>query len=575
MKFDFSGYATRNDLECSDGRTIRQDAFAHNDGKKVPLVWQHAHNDPSNVLGHAYLENRSDGVYAYGTFNSTESGQQAKELVKHGDITALSIFANKLKQRGGDVLHGEIREVSLVMSGANPGAYIDNMSFSHSDGTIEESEDEAIIYTGLELEHKEDEMQDDKKKESAPKEGGEKTVQQVFDTLTDEQKDVVYALIGQAMESEAKHSDDLEHSDYLGGDEMRYNVFEGHDEGEMDYLTHADMESIMASAIELGSMKEAVVQHAESKGYGIDDIHFLFPDAKTIDKEPDFIKRDDTWVKPFLNGLHKTPFSRIKSIHADITADEARAKGYVTGAKKVEEVFKLLRRTTTPTTIYKKQKLDRDDIIDIVDLDVVAFMKREMRWMLDEEIARAVLVGDGRAFNDADKINEENIRPIYSDDDLYAHRVIIDKDRPVADLIEDMIRARKHYKGNGRPNLYTTTDVLTEMLLVKDQIGRRLYATEAELKSALRVRDIVEVEVMEGVSRKDDEDVTFELKAILVNPSDYAAGADKGGQVSLFDDFDIDYNQYKYLMEGRMSGALRYPKSALIFEETDAETANG
>lgn len=576
-KFDFSGYATRNDLLCSDGRIIRRDAFAHNDGQKVPIVWQHAHNDPSNVLGHGYLENREDGVYVYGTFNDTETGRHGKELVRHGDVTALSIFANKLKQRGNDVIHGQIREVSLVMSGANPGAFIDNVSFGHSDGSEGGLSDvEAIIYTGeeLELSHKEEDMADDKKKEAkTPEESkDDKTVKEVFDTLTDEQKNVVYALIGQVVEEQAAEHSDLEHSDNLGGDEMRHNIFEGRSEEEdVHYLSHDDIKSIMDTAAEVGSMKESVLMHAEE--YGIENIDFLFPDPKTIDNHPDFIKREDTWVKPFFNALHKTPFSRIKTIHADITEDEARAKGYITGNKKIEEVFKLLQRSTTPQTVYKKQKLDRDDIIDIVDLDVVAFMKKEMRMMLDEELARAVIVGDGRNFSDDDKINEDHIRPVYSDDELYSHRITIEKDRKTADFIEDIIRARKHWKGNGRPNLYTTTDVLTDMLLVKDQMGRRLYATEEELRSALRVNTIEEVEVMENVSREDDDGVTLTLKAILFNPSDYAVGADKGGQVSLFDDFDIDYNQYKYLIETRMSGALRYPKSALVFEETDAETA--
>lgn len=559
MKYDFSGYATKNDLKCSDGRIIRRDAFAHNDGIKVPLVWQHAYDNPGNILGHAYLENREDGVYAYGKFNETKAGENAKQLVKHGDISAMSIFANKLKQNGPNVIHGNIREVSLVMSGANPGAMIDNINMAHSDGTLYDIDtEEAIIYTGEELKHSDDGKGEDMSDQ-------EKTVQEVFDTLSDEQKNVVYALIGQAIEeNEVQHSDD----EYEGDDFMKHNIFE-QDEYTEDthYLTHDEMQEVLNTAFQTkGSVRDAMLAHAVQE-YGIENIDYLFPEARTIDKTPDFIQREMAWVGKVMGSVYKSPFSRIKSIHADITADEARAKGYVTGNLKKEEVFKLLKRATTPTTIYKKQKLDRDDVIDITDFDVVAWMKGEMRLMLNEEIARAILIGDGRAFDDEDKINEEHIRPIWKENELYAHRVEIAADRKPADMIEDIVRSHKHYKGKGSPTMYTTTDTLLDMLLVKDQMGRRIYNSQAELEKALRVKEIVEVEVMENLTRTDESENTFKGLAIIVNLSDYVVGADKGGQVSLFDDFDIDYNQMKYLMETRMSGALRYPKSALVIEQ--------
>ena len=415
MNYDFSGWATRNNIKCSDGRTILRDAFKHNDGQTVPLVWNHQHNESANVLGHAVLENREEGVYAYCTFNDTEAGQNAKLLVEHGDVTALSIYANKLKQNGGNVMHGTIREVSLVLAGANPGAFIDNV-IRHG----EDCEDEAVIYTGEELvlQHADDQNNNDKG-DAEMDNKGEKTIQDVFDTLTEEQKNVVYALIGQALEDQSMAQSGLD-DDYLefGGDEeMKHNVFEGRETERENVLSHDAMETIIKDAKRYGSLKESFLAHAEN--YGIKDIEWLFPDAKNVNVPPDFIKRDDSYVQKVMRGVHHVPFSRIKSMHADITADQARAKGYIKGKLKKEEVFTLLKRTTSPTTIYKKQKLDRDDVIDITDFDVVAWLKMEMRMMLDEEIARAILVGDGRLSSDDDKIKEMCIRPIATDADLY------------------------------------------------------------------------------------------------------------------------------------------------------------
>ena len=564
MKFDFSGYATKNDLKCADGRTIRHNAFKDNDGETVPLVWQHLHNDPGNVLGHAVLENRDDGVYAFCKFNDTDAGKNAKLLVQHGDIKSLSIFANKLKQKGENVIHGVIREVSLVLSGANPGALIDNLSIAHSDGTYADADDEAIIYTGLELST--EEIEHAAKEEGS--QNGSKTVQDVFDSMNEEQKDVVYAMIAQAI---TDSEEDLEHNYKEDDENMKRNVFDNDiDVTEGAALSHSQIQDILEDAVKFGSLKESVLAHAQE--YGIEDIDILFPDAKTVTPTPDFIKRDNDWVAGVIAGTRHTPFSRIKSTAADITAEEARARGYVKGSLKKEEVIKLLKRITTPTTIYKKQKLDRDDIIDITDLDVVSWLKAEMRMMLDEELARAVLIGDGRDPASEDKINEENIRPIYKDVDMYAHRVTLKSDDDVEAMIESIIRARKHYKGTGSPKLYTTTDVLTDMLLYKDKMGRRVYRSVAELASDLRVSAIVEVPVMENMKRIDDETAEdLGLVGIIVNLKDYVLGADKGGKVSMFDDFDIDYNQYKYLIETRCSGALIHPKSALVIERLQSE----
>lgn len=570
-RFDFSGWATRNNLKCSDGRTIRKDAFKDNNGQKVPLVWNHQHNEPFNVLGHALLENREEGVYAYCAFNDTEAGQNAKRLVEHGDVSALSIYANQLKQHGGDVIHGSIREVSLVLAGANPGAFIDSV-ICHG----EESDEEAIIYTGedISLSHADNEeikeekpMEDTKKIEN---DSGNKTVKDVFDTLTEEQKTVVYALIGQALESAGK-ADDNDENDDEEDNNMKHNVFDQDEMMQGNVLSHSDMEEIFSDAKRTGSLKESFLAHAVGT-YGIDTIDTLFPEPKSMNTPPEFIKRDMNWVAGVINGVHHTPFSRIKSMFANITEDEARAKGYIKGKLKKEEVFTLLKRTTTPTTIYKKQKLDRDDIIDITDFDVVAWIKSEMRMMLDEEIARAILVGDGRLTSDDDHINEANIRPIWKDDDLYTIKTKITVDASATDddkakaVIKAAVKSRKDYKGSGNPVLYTTEDFLTNCLLLEDTQGYRLYKSEQDVATAMRVSRIVTVPVMENLSRTDSESKTRNLVGIIVNLNDYNVGADKGGAVNMFDDFDIDYNQQKYLMETRCSGALIRPYSAIALE---------
>ena len=573
MEYDFSGWATRNNIRCSDGRTILKDAFKHNDGQTVPLVWNHDHNDPLNVLGHALLENRDEGVYAYCTFNDTDAGRNAKALVEHGDVTALSIYANQLKQQGPNVLHGAIREVSLVLAGANPGAFIDSI-IRHG----EESDEEAIIYTGenLILEHSQNTIVNDKnldevKDNFTPPSGNkEKTVQDVFDTLNEEQKTVVYALIGQALDD----SNQNENNEKEGNDNMKHNVFDQDQKEKENVLTHADMETIISEGKRYGSLKDSFLAHTAQ--YGIDHIDYLFPDAKNVTNQPDFIKRDDSYVQKVLRGVHHTPFSRIKSTHANITADEARAKGYIKGHLKKEEVFTLLKRTTTPTTIYKKQKMDRDDIIDITDFDVVAYIKAEMRMMLDEEIARAILVGDGRSTSSDDKIPETNIRPIAKDEDLYTIKapVAVAKDATedaiAKAFIRTVIKSRKEYKGSGSPTLFTTEDMLTNCLLLEDNNGRIIYDSVDKLATTLRVKEIVPVEVMEGVTRTAGAK-NLPLMAILVNLNDYYVGADKGGAINMFDDFDIDYNQEKYLIETRISGALVKPYSAIAFELDKAQ----
>ena len=549
--YDFSGWATRNNLRCSDGRTIMKDAFKHNDGQTVPLVWNHQHNDPLNVLGHALLENRDEGVYAYCKFNETESGKNAKLLVEHGDVSALSIYANRLKQQGSNVIHGDIREVSLVLAGANPGAFIDSV-MSHG----EESDDEAIIYTGedISLSHA------DKKSED------EETIADVFNTLTEKQKTVVYAIIGQALEEKEESEDNNDNDGSKGGNKtMKHNVFDN-EYDKNDILSHSDMEAIFADAKRYGSLKDSVLAH------GITQIDYLFPDANNVTNTPQFIQRDMGWVQKVMNSVHRTPFSRIKSVLADITEDDARAKGYIKGKQKKDEVFTLLKRTTTPTTIYKKQKLDRDDVVDITDFDVVAWLKSEMRMMLDEEIARAILVGDGRLSSSDDKINEQNIRPIWKDDDLYTIKAPVEvasnatSDQKAKEFIRTVIKARKNYKGSGEPTLYTTEDVLTDCLLMEDATGRVIYDSVDKLATALRVKEIVTVPVMEGLSRTDSEGNTLNLMGLIVNLADYNVGADKGGAVNMFDDFDIDYNAQKYLIETRCSGALIKPYSAIALE---------
>ena len=571
-KYDFSGWATKNDLECSDGRTIRRDAFKDNDGQTVPLVWNHQHNDSQNVLGHALLENRPEGVYAYCKFNDTPAGKNAKMLVEHGDVSALSIYANRLKQNQGNVTHGVIREVSLVLAGANPGAFIDSI-MRHG----ECSDEEAVIYTGenLVLEHadKEDEMENDNKKE--------KTVQDVVDSMSEEQRNVMYALIGQALE-DVKHSEDAENQNENNGEgednEMKHNVFENDNNKQNNTLSHAEMENIFKQAKRLGSLKEAVLSHADEHGdaiydtYGIkpnkdgEGISMLFPEYKNLNNVPEFIKRDTGWVALVMAGVHHTPFSRIKSMFADIREDEARALGYMKGDLKKEEVFSLLKRTTDPQTIYKKQKLHRDDVIDITSFDVVAWIKAEMRMMLEEEIARAILIGDGRLADDDNKIQQQHIRAIADEDPLFA----IHKDLQVTEgedeakgFIKTVLRARKEYKGSGEPTMFLSEDMLVEMLLLEDKNGRVIYESEQALARALRVRNIVTVPVMEGAKNAKGK----EILAIVVNLKDYNVGADKGGAVAMFEDFDIDYNAQKYLIETRCSGALVKPFSAIVIEK--------
>lgn len=586
---DFSGWATRNDLKCSDGRVIRRDAFKHDDGIKVPLVWNHQHNDPRNVLGHAWLENRPEGVYTYGFFNDSESGEIGKILVKHGDICALSIYANQLQQRGCDVLHGEIREVSLVHAGANPGAFIDSM-LKHG----EDSDDEAIIYTGMPLylshsdaDKQEDKTDDGEKKETSEKKDDpekktdsdeEKTVADVINSMTEEQKNVMYAMIGQAMEDQGEsdpESEDNNDDNSKGGtNTMKHNVFDKDDRQKENVLVHSDGSEVSSEEISTifgdikryGSLKDSVLAH------GIDNVDYLFPDAQTLANTPEFIQRDTGWVKKVMSGVHHTPFSRIKSIFADITEDDARAKGYFKGKLKKEEVFGLLKRTTTPTTVYKKQKMDRDDVVDITDFDVVAWLKSEMRMMLDEELARAYLIGDGRLASSDDKINEQNIRPILKDEELYTIQATVSvqssatEDDKAREFIRTAIKARKNYKGSGQPTLYTTEDILTDCLLLTDTTGRDLYADVAQLAKKLRVKEIVTVPVMEGVNGKNGG----ALMGIIVNLTDYNVGADRGGAVNMFDDFDIDYNQQKYLIETRCSGALIKPYSAIALELSTA-----
>lgn len=559
MKYDFSGWATRANLKCSDGRTIMRDAFKQNDGQKVPLVWDHQHDDLNEVLGHALLENREDGVYAYCSLNDTEAGKTAKLLIQHGDISALSIYANQLKQNMSNVVHGNIREVSLVLAGANPGASIQSV-IQHG-ATIE---DEAMIYTGEELSimHSDDPKPPVEKPEKPEKntdENGE-TIGDIFNTLDEKQKEVVYALIGEA----------LENNNSEGGDNtMKHNVFDQSEEQNSEnVLSHSEMQTIIEDGKRFGSLKESFLQHAEE--YGIENIEYLFPEAKSLNTPPDFIKREMGWVQTVMSGVHHTPFSRIKSMFADITADEARARGYMKGKLKKEEVFGLLKRTTTPTTIYKKQKLDRDDVIDITDFDVVAWLKSEMRMMLEEEMARAILIGDGRLPSSDDKINEQNIRPIWKDEELYTIRGIVkgddsDKAALATEFIDQSVRSMTDYRGSGSPTAYMTAEMLTECLLLKDTNGKRIYSNENEVATAMRVSKIVTVPVMNNQTRKEGSD-TYTLQAIIVNLNDYNVGADKGGAINMFDDFDIDYNQQKYLIETRCSGALTKPFSAIVLE---------
>lgn len=612
MEADFSGYATKANLKCSDGRTITSDAFKHMDGLKVPLVWQHYRNSPENVLGHALLESRSDGVYAYAFFNETDGAKSAKMLVQHEDINALSIYANRLVERGKTVVHGVIREVSLVLSGANPGALIDNVNISHGEGETDVLDDEAVIYTGLTLEHMnlaevesvDEKNVDDEKvvgdenvEESDTVQHADETIQDVFNTFSQKQKDVVYYMIGEALSgAKAEHSDDespflstdeniaavletftddqkvvIHHmldeaeknfmataKDTPEGTEMTHNVFEKSESKNTGLtLSHSDVASIFEGAKRLGSFKESVEDYALK--HGIEDIDTLFPDAKAVTSSPDFLKRRTEWVSDVMDSTRHTPFSRIKSTSANLTLAEARAKGYVKGDLKQEEFFKVSKRTTTPQTVYKKQKLDRDDVLDITDFDVVAWLKGEMRLMLEEEIARAVLIGDGRSSGDDDKIKEDHLRPIASDDDLYVTSLFVnlgDANSSADEIIDALTLQRRHYRGSGNPTFYTSETILAQMLLLKDTLGRRIYPTVNDLAAAIRVKNIVAVEVMDEAAN--------DVVGIMVNLTDYVIGADKGGDISLFDDFDIDYNQYKYLIETRVSGALVKPKSAIV-----------
>lgn len=566
-KYDFSGYATRANLKCSDGRIIMKDAFKDDDGKRVPLVWNHRHGDVTEVLGHADLENRDDGVYAYCTFNDTENGQIGKVLVEHGDVNALSICANKLKQVGSQVMHGIIREVSLVLAGANPGAYIENI-MSHSD----EEGDEAIIYTGenISIYHADD---DASTAEEDPSTGEEpRTVQEVIDSMSEEQRRVFYAAVGSASLAGKEEAESEEDDKTTGGnEEMKQNVFDTENRAEVGgVLLHSDgtavefeeIGQIFRDAKRYGSLKESVLNH------GIDQVDYLFPDDKNLTNVPTFIQRDQAWVREVMNGVHHTPFSRVKSIFADITEDDARAKGYIKGKMKKEEFFSLMKRSTGPTTVYKKQKMDRDDVIDITDFDIVSWLKTEMRMMLDEEIARAILIGDGRLASSDDKIDENCIRPIAGDADLFTVHVDVTvassatDDDKAKEFIRTVIKTRKLYKGSGNPILFTTEDMLTDMLLLTDEMGRDLYADEAALARKLRARKIVTVPVMEGVNGKNGNP----LVGVMLNLNDYNVGADRGGSVNMFDDFDIDYNAQKYLIETRCSGALTVPYSAMAFE---------
>lgn len=580
-KFDCSGWATKANMLCADGRVIMKNAFKECDGETVPLVWNHQHNSVGEVLGHALLENRDEGVYAYCTFNDTESGQNAKLLVQHGDVNRFSIYANRLKQQGSNVVHGIIRELSLVLAGANPGAVIESV-IMHGEDSYEEGyiTPEEYIENVEPLFHSdtdkkgEEKMAEETKKTNTDDSNKEETIADVFNTLSEKQKTVVYAMIGQALEDAGVDTEEDEDDENEGGNKtMKHNVFDNDTTTTEDVLTHSEMTAIFDDAKRSGSLKEAVIAH------GIEDIEILFPDAKNLNNEPEFIKRNDDWVAKVLGGVHHTPFSRIKTIFADITAAEARAKGYQKGKLKIEEVFKLLKRVTNPTTVYKKQALDRDDMLDITDFNVLPWMKREVRMMLDEELARAFLVGDGRDPVDEanDKINEDCIRPIWKMEDLFTVKVAINvtssstAEEKAKAFIKACIKSRKNYKGSGNPDMFMSEDMLTDCLLIEDTNGRVIYDSVQKLAAALRVREIIPVPVMEGLTRTDDEEKTYELAGIYVNLKDYNVGTDKGGEINFFDDFDIDYNKQKYLMETRCSGTLVKPYSAVALEFVKAD----
>lgn len=598
MEYDFSGWATKNNIECSDGRTIMKDAFKHNDGAKVPLVWNHQHDDPSEVLGHAVLENRDDGVYAYCKFNDTESGQTARSLVVNGDVDKLSIYANKLQTRSNKVIHGMIREVSLVLAGANPGAYIDSVVV-HSDGA--EQEEEGTIYTNESIEmaeekpdekpeenpeeesnsKKEEEIVDKENLKHADEEKAEKTVGEVFDTFSEEQKEVVYALIGQAVEDAKGESDSEDNNqEKEGEDTMKHNVFDK-DKNQEDVLKHSEfVNASIADAKKFGSMRDSFMAHADE--YGFDPANGftpLFPDAVNVDKEPRMVEKDNSWVANVMANVKHSPFSRVKSTFGRMSEPEARAKGYVKGDKKTNIKMSFLNRVTTPTTVYIKNDIDRDDIVDITDFDIVAWQKKELRKGLDRELALAILLGDGRDVSDVNKINEQNIRPIVSDNEMFTINYVVtsgvdyavegnsasENDSVAKGIIRSAIRARKQYKGSGKPTFYTTEDVLTDLLLIEDQNGRVMYDSIDKLATAMRVKEIVTIPEMEAEAYTN-------IYGIIVNLNDYTAGADKGGSVNMFDDFDIDYNQMKYLMETRMSGALTVPFSAIVLKKTAGTT---
>ena len=588
VKCDFSGYATKNDVRCSDNKVIRHGAFAAYDGKTVPLVWQHKHGDVENVLGHADLEVRDDGVYAYAHLNNTTGGRTAREMVRNGDVKAMSIYATHVKARGNDVVHAELVEVSLVLRGANPGALIDQVSIEHGDDGDGFA---AVIYTDAQLDFvshsDEDEDEDfeveetdyvehaEEEPEADEAEGDEDdpTLGEIFDGMTEEQKTAVYAIVGQlvdsvdeeAEESETEEVEDTAHSDTTEDTMAHKNVFEGSaTTEELPVLTHAQIETIFEDAKSGGSLKEAILAHADA--YGIKQIETLFPDAKDLWSTPEFIKRKTEWVNAVVGGAKHSPFSRIRTRFADITADEARARGYIKGNKKEDEVFTLLQRTTTPTTIYKKQRLDRDDIIDITDFDVVSWIRGEMKLMLEEELGRAILIGDGRPASSKDKIKEENIRPIYKEDSLYAPRVILAKETSVDDILDSIVRAMDDYDGAGNPTWFAEPRLVTEMLLLKDKMGHRQFRTLAELADYIGVSKIVKVPLMKGLKRTSAKNGELEALGIIVNMSDYTVGADKGGQLFAAEDFDLSFNQYHYLLETRLSGALTQPKSAVVVE---------
>lgn len=582
MKYDFGGYATKNDVRCSDGRIIKQNAFKGQNGSKIPLVYQHDHDDPMNVIGHGILENRPDGVYLYGAFNDTERGRHMKACVAHGDVDSLSIWANQLQEVGKNVIHGVIREVSLVLSGANPGAVIDNPVIVHGD--VEDIiYDEAIIYPGFRIENVIGEPaslshaeEDKPKSDDTPKSDDGETVQDVYDSMTDKQKQVVAYMVGEALSAGAEDSEndseEVKHSD-MEDDEMKNNAFDQNamNDNVSKALSHDAMKAIFDDAKKSNSLRDVVIAHAAT--YGIDNIDVLFPDAKAVNSQPELIKRRTEWVNTVISGARHTPFSRIRSTQVDITADEARARGYIKGKKKVDEVIKAMKRVTTPQTIYKKQKLDRDDIIDITDFDVVAFLRGEMRLMLDEELARAALIGDGRSISDESHISEDHIRPIYTDDDLYTIRYQLASNASEADKMDAFTYAMLDYEGSGMPVAFMAPMTRAKMLLQKKTDGSRLYANETELTTALGVSKIIPVPLFANVNRSvttgegaSASTKTYDLVAIVVNMSDYTFGADRGGEVNTFDDFDIDYNQMKYLIETRCSGALIKPKSAVVIE---------